>query len=307
MNVTFRQLRLFAALAQHRSISEVARQFHVTQPTVSMQLRELTDSIGLPLYEMTGKRLSLTAAGEELAQTARHIGQEWADFEQRVAAMKGLTQGRLQVAVVSTAKYFVPRMLGAFCRDYPEIDIALEVQNRDGVLQRLRDNLDDLVIMSTPPRDMDIVSQVFMPNPLVVTAPLSHPLVQQKAIPLAQLSGERFILRERGSGTRLACDQHFEKAGFAPLVRLELGSNEAIKQAVAGGMGLAVLSRHALGEHLVDEALAVLDVDSFPIQSSWYIVYLQGKRLSPLAQAFLQYLSAHASDWRQRQPALPVA
>jgi len=175
------------------------------------------------------------------------------------------------------------------------------------VLQRLRDNLDDLVIMSTPPRDMDIVSQVFMPNPLVVTAPLSHPLAQQKAIPLAQLSGERCILRERGSGTRLACDQHFEKAGFAPLVRLELGSNEAIKQAVAGGMGLAVLSRHALGEHLVDEALAVLDVDGFPIQSSWYIVYLQGKRLSPLAQAFLQYLSAHASDWRQRQPALPVA
>lgn len=296
MNVTFRQLRLFAELAEQLSISAVARNFHVTQPTVSMQMRELTDEIGLPLYEVIGKKISLTQAGEELAKTARALADEWASFGQRIDSLKGYRRGRLRVAVVSTAKYFIPRLLGKFCRDFPEIDIALEVQNRDGVLQRLRDNSDDIYIMSAPPKDIDVVQQVFLPNPLVVIAPLSHPLVNRKRIPLEKLSKERFILRESGSGTRLACDQHFSAQGFTPVVRLELGSNEAIKQAVAGEMGLAILSTHALGEHLVDQSLTVLNVSSFPVHSSWYIVYLKGKKLSPVASSFLEYLQSHAQD-----------
>ena len=296
MNVTFRQLRLFAELAEQLSISGVARSFHVTQPTVSMQMRELTEEIGLPLYEVIGKKIFLTQAGEELAKTARTLADEWSSFGQHIDSLKGYQRGRLRVAVVSTAKYFVPRLLGTFCRDFPEIDIALEVQNRDGVLQRLRDNRDDIYIMSAPPKDIDVVQQVFLPNPLVVIAPLSHPLAKRKRIALENLSQERFILREKGSGTRLACDQHFSAQGFTPLVRLELGSNEAIKQAVAGEMGLAILSAHALGEHLVDQSLTVLKVSSFPVHSSWYIVYLKGKRLSPVATSFLEYLQAHAQD-----------
>lgn len=296
MNVTFRQLRVFLALAELGSISAAARASHVTQPTVSMLLRELTETIGLPLYEVIGKKVYLTAAGEELARSARAMEDEWAGFCQRIDGMKGLDRGRLRVAVVSTAKYFVPRLLGDFCARHPDIDIALEVLNRDGVVQRLRENRDDLYIMSMPPPDLDLVTQDFLPNPLVVLASRQHALAGAGRMPLASLTDERFILREAGSGTRLACDAFFQQQGFRPRVRMELGSNEAIKQAVAGNMGLAVLSRHAIGEALTESGLAILDVEGFPIHASWYIVYPRGKRLSPSAAAFLQQLQRLAAQ-----------
>ncbi|MBC3935722.1 LysR family transcriptional regulator [Undibacterium sp. CY7W] len=296
MNVTFRQLKLFLALVELRSLTAVAHSMHVTQPTVSMQMRDLQDAVGLPLYEVIGKQLYITAAGEELAIAARAMTEEWSVFGQKIAAMQGLTQGRLRLAVVSTAKYFVPRMLGAFCREFPEIDIALEVQNRDGVLQRLRENRDDLTIMSMPPKDLDIEQEIFLPNPLRVIAAVSHPLAARKRLKLSDLAHERFILREKGSGTRLACDRYFSDQGFQARVRLELGSNEAIKQAVAAEMGIAVLSQHALGEHLVDESLLELPVAGFPIHSNWYIVYPKGKRLTPVAQKFLSYLQASTRE-----------
>lgn len=292
MNITFRQLRIFLSVAELGNITSAARANHVTQPTVSMQLRELTDAVGLPLYEMIGKRLCLTQAGEELASTARAMVGEWADFGERMDALKGFKRGRLRLAVVSTAKYFIPRILGSFCNSHPDVEIALEVLNRDGVLQRLRANQDDLYIMSMPPGDIDIEKQVFLSNPLVVVAPLSHPLAGQAGIALARLAQERFILREQGSGTRLGCDAHFAAHGFKPIVRLALGSNEAIKQSVAGGLGLAVLSTHSLGEHMGDDSLVTLDVAGFPILSNWYTVRLKGKRLSPTAQAFLAHLAA---------------
>lgn len=283
------------ALAEQGSISGAARACHVTQPSVSMQLKELADAVGLPLYEQIGKRLHLTQAGEALVQTARAMTEEWAGFEQQIAAMQGLTRGRLRLAVVSTAKYFVPRILGEFCARYPDIDIALEVLNRDGVVSRLRENRDDLYIMSMPPNDIDVERRAFLPNPLVVVAPRGHTLADSVNLELAALAGERFILRERGSGTRLACDAYFGAAGFVPNVRLELGSNEAIMQMVASGMGLAVLSRHALNGVTSHVALAELQVVGFPINSNWSILYPQGKRLSPIASVFLGYLEGAAS------------
>lgn len=297
MNATFRQLNLFLALVEHRSITAAARACHVTQPTVSMQLKELADAVGLPLYEQIGKRLYLTAAGEALADTARAMVGEWAAFEQRIDAMKGLTRGQLRVAVVSTAKYFVPRILGSFCTAHPDIDISLEIQNRDGVLGRLRENRDDLYIMSMPPDDKEVEQHAFLPNPLVVIALETHAMARRKNIDVAELAVERFILREQGSGTRLACDAHFARLGFEPQVRLELGSNEAIKQAVAGGLGLSVISRHALTPHLEDEQLVVLDVRGFPVLSNWWTVYPRGKRLSPLASVFLEHLESTAREW----------
>lgn len=297
MNVTFRQLRLLLALAEHRSVTAAARACHVTQPTVSMQLKDLADAVGLPLYEQIGKRLYLTAAGENLAQTARAMVDEWAAFEQRIDAMKGLTRGRLRLAVVSTAKYFVPRLLGSFCASHPDIDISLEVLNRDGVVARLRENLDDLYIMSMPPEHIELERHAFLPNPLVVIAAESHALAGKKAIALNALRDERFIMRERGSGTRLACDMHFALHGFTPRVRLELGSNEAIKQAVAGGMGLAIISRHALALHLGEDQLVALDVEGFPLLSNWWTLYPQGKRLSPVATVFLEHIERTAREW----------
>jgi DNA-binding transcriptional LysR family regulator len=295
MNATFRQLRLFLSFAKHMSVTAAARECHVTQPTASMQLKELTDGVGMPLYEQVGKQLYLTAAGEALATTARAMMDEWAAFEQHVDAIKGMTRGRLRLAVVSTAKYFVPRLLGTFCASYPDIDISLEVLNRDGVVRRLRDNLDDLYIMSMPPDDIELERRAFLANPLEVIAMESHPLAGREQIPLAELAPMRFILREKGSGTRLACDDFFSRVRFEPNVRMELGSNEAIKQAVAAGLGLAIISRHAMAAKLADEHLAVLSVEGFPLQSSWWTLYRKGKRLSPVATAFLHHLE-HAAQ-----------
>jgi LysR family transcriptional regulator, low CO2-responsive transcriptional regulator len=290
MNVTFRQLRLFLALADNESVSRAAQQCHVTQPTASMQLKEVSDSVGVPLYEVISRQVHLTDAGRDLARTARSIADEWAGFEQRMDATKGLTRGKLRVAVVSTAKYFVPRLLGSFCSRFPEIDISLEILNRDGVVQRLRDNRDDLYIMSRPPADIELDDQVFMPNPLVAIAALSHPLAARGNIQLEDLSKLRFILRERGSGTRMAIDAHFKRLKFKPDLRLELGSNEAIKEAVAGNLGISIISSHALHGHIAEHGVCVLDVAGFPIESNWHVVRQKGKQPSPIAKVFQAHL-----------------
>ena len=291
MHATLRQLRLFAALAEHGSVTAAAKACHVTQPTVSMQLKDLTEAVGLTLYERVENRIHLTQAGEDLLRTARSMSDEWAAFVQSVDAMKGLTRGRLRVALASTAKYFMPRILGQFCARHPDIEIALEVLNRDGVIARLRENRDDLHIMSIPPADIALERHPFLPNPLVVIAPASHPLAGRKRLPLARLAKERFILREPGSGTRLTCDAHFERAGFVPDLRLEIGSNEAIKEAVAAGMGIAIMSRHALAGKSAGPGLVILDVAGFPLHSNWWILYPRGKSLSPIATRFLDELS----------------
>ncbi|MFM7631916.1 MAG: LysR family transcriptional regulator [Betaproteobacteria bacterium] len=290
MNLTFRQLRLFLALADTGSVSAAARALHVTQPTASMQLKEITQSIGMPVYEVVGKRVFLTEAGRELAETARTIAGEWEALRQKFDAMRGLTRGRLRVALVNTAQYFMPRLLGGFCQQHPEIDISLQVLNRDGVVARLRDNLDDLYIMSMPPPDIELEDDVFMPNPLLLVAAAAHPLAKKRKLPLQKLGAERFILRESGSGTRMAAEQLFAGQSFRPSLRMELGSNEAIRQAVAAGLGVAVLSRHALEIGRSKDEVVALDVQGFPLHSQWHVVSPKGKRLSPIASVFRDHL-----------------
>ena len=292
MNVTFRQLKLFMALADTGSVSAAAQRMHVTQPTASMQLKDVADAVGLPLYDVISRKVHLTEAGEELARTARTMLDQWEAFEQRMAAFQGMARGRLRVAVVSTAKYFIPGLLGSFCDSHPEVDISLEVLNRDQVVTRLRANMDDLYVMSQPPDDMALEDDILMPNPLYLVAPASHPLAGQAAITLAQLASSRFVLRERGSGTRMATDRTFKQHGFAPANWLELGSNEAIRESVASKLGVAVLSSHALDSGMADARIAVLDVEGFPIQSQWHLVWLKGKQLSPLAGVFRAHVLA---------------
>lgn len=301
MNITFRQLRLVLALADTGSVSRAARECHVTQPTASMQLKAVSDSVGVPLYEVISRRVHLTDAGRDLARTARSIADDWAAFEQGIDATKALTRGKLRVAVVSTAKYFVPRLLGTFCAKYPEIDISLEVLNRDGVVQRLRDNQDDLYIMSMPPTDIDLEDQVFMPNPLVVIVANSHPLAPRRNLDLDDLGKLRFILRERGSGTRMAIDAHFKRLRFKPNLRLELGSNEAIKEAVAGDLGVSVVSSHALHGQAAEHGVSVLDVTGFPIESNWHVVRQKGKQLSPIAKVFQEHLLVQSGKWARQE------
>jgi DNA-binding transcriptional LysR family regulator len=290
MNVSFRQMRLFLALAETGSVTAAARWMHVTQPTASMQLREISEAVGLPLYELISRRVHLTDAGRELARTARAMVSEWDSFSQKVDALQGLTRGQLRLAVVSTAQYFIPRLLGSFCAAHPNIDVALQVLNRDGVLGRMRENQDDLYIMSRPPSDIELEDRVVISNPQKVIAPLKHKLATRRDIALHELREERFILREQGSGTRMATDSHFESARFTPTVRLELGSNEAIREAVAAGLGLSVLSAHALGQQPKQHGVTVLRVGGFPLPSQWHIVWPKGKRLSPVAQVFGQHL-----------------
>lgn len=286
MNITFRQLRLFLALAETGSVSAAARAMHVTQPTASMQLKEVTQAIGVPLYEVISKKVHLTDMGRELEQTAREMIQTWSLFEQGVDSVKGLTRGKLKVAVVSTAKYFMPRLIGSFCKKYPEIDVSLEILNRDGVVKRMRENLDDLYIMSQPPRDLDLNDEIFMSNPLVLIAAARSHLAKTAAVELESLAVQRFILREKGSGTRMGVDLFFKKNKFRPDVRMELGSNEAIREAVAGDLGVGIISRHALHGLKKEHGVVVVDVMGFPILSNWHIVHPASKRLTPIATAF---------------------
>ena len=198
---------------------------------------------------------------------------------------------------MSTAKYFVPRLLGSFCKLHPHIDISLEVLNRDHVITRLRANQDDLYVMSMPPSDLPLEDHILMPNPLVLIAPAGHPLAAKKRIKIDRLQAERFILREKGSGTRMATDAHLRQIGFAPSNVLELGSNEAIKESVEGQLGVSIVSRHALGAH--HEGLAVLNVQGFPVQSQWHLVWPKGKQLSPIAQVFKGHLMEEAAGWME--------
>lgn len=294
MHVTTRQLRMFLSLADTGSVSRAARACHVTQPTASGQLAEISRAVGVPLYEVVGRKVHLTDAGEDLARTAREMAEAWAAFAQRMDATRGLLRGRLRVSVVTTAKAFVPRLLGGFCNEHPEIEISLEILNRDGVVQRLRDNRDDLYVMSMPPRDVALDDRILMDNPLVVIAGPRHPMSARKRIPLADLQHERFILRERGSGTRMAVDAHFRRRRFRPDVRLELGSNEAIREAVGGGLGLGILSAHALKARDRPKDVRVLSVQGFPLSSKWHVVRPRGRHPSPVAAAFERHLFMNA-------------
>jgi DNA-binding transcriptional LysR family regulator len=287
---TLRQLEVFEAIARLGSFTRAAEELFLTQPTVSMQIKKLTEAVGLPLFEQVGKKIYLTDAGRELHKTSREIFERFTRFEMLVADMKGLKQGALRLAVVTTAKYFAPRLLGPFCQQYPGIEVSLKVSNRERILERLADNQDDLCILGQPPEELEAESEPFLENPLVVLAPANHPLAGKKKIPLARLAEEPFLLREPGSGTRMAVERLFATHRLKMKVRMELGSNEAIKQAIVGGLGVSVLSRHTLALDAPMGQLAILNVERFPIERHWYVAWPSGKQLTVVARTFLDYL-----------------
>lgn len=290
MNITFRQLRLFLALAEKGSVSAAAKAMHITQPTASMQLRQVAKSIGVPTHEADGRGVRLTEAGQKLASTARTIFGGWEEFEQELAASRGLKAGRLKIAVVSTAKYFMPQIVGSFCRVHPHVEVSLEILNRDGVVQRLRDGMDDLYIMSMPPPDMALEDEVILPNPIVVIASINDELCRARHLALRDLQERSLVLRESGSGTRMAADRYFRRQRFRPEVRFELGSNEAIKQIVSAGLGIGIISRHALQGSAGNLKIRELEVKGFPLPSAWHLVRPSTRRLSPVATAFRAHL-----------------
>lgn len=290
IHATLHQLKVFEATARHGSFTRAAEELYLTQPTVSIQVKQLTKSVGLPLFEQIGKRLYLTEAGKKLLATCQEIFQGLDQFEMSVADLKGMKQGQLKLAVITTAKYFVPRLLGPFCKRYPGIDISLKVTNHERLQESMAANEDELYIISQAPSQPDLTIHPFLENPLIVLAPANHPLAQKKNIPIELLNGESFIMREPGSGTRKAVEKIFSEHDVSVKVRLELGSNEAIKQAIAGGLGISVLSQHTIISEGNTSEFAMLDVQGFPIERDWYVGHLAGKQLSVVAETFLQYL-----------------
>ncbi|MEB3342895.1 LysR substrate-binding domain-containing protein [Okeania sp.] len=293
IQATLHQLRVFRTVASYGSFTKAAEELFITQPTVSSQMKQLTQTVGMPLFEQIGKQLYLTDIGQELLATCQEVFGQLDRFEMLVADSKGTKQGKLSLAVVTTAKYFVPRILGYFCQKYPKIDVALEVTNHQQIARRMLENQDDLYIMSQPPEDIPLCREPIMDNPLVLVANKNHPLAKQKNIPIKRLINEAFIMREQGSGTRKAVQQLFAKHKISVNVRLELNCNEAIKQAIAGGLGISVLSEHTLYSQGSELELTTLEVKGFPIQRQWYISYLDGKQLSVIAQAFLEYIQEY--------------
>jgi DNA-binding transcriptional LysR family regulator len=300
-HATLRQLQVFEAIVRLGSFTRAAEELFLTQPTVSMQIKKLAESVGLPLFEHVGRSVRPTEAGLELYDACRRIFETLANLEMKMADLKGIKQGRLRLGVVTTAKYFAPEVLGQFCQLYPGIEVALKVSNRERIIERINANEDDLYIMGQAPSDqLEIESFRFAPNPLVIMAPRDHPLVGKKNIPLKRIAEEPLILREPGSGIRDAALKRFEEQGLQPNMRMELGSNEAIKHGIVGGLGLSVLSLHTLTLEGPDGPVAILDVEGFPIMRQWYIVYPKGKELSLVAQAFLEFALETEPAMRQR-------
>jgi DNA-binding transcriptional LysR family regulator len=290
MNVTFRQLKIFEAVARHLSYTRAAQELFLTQPAVSMQIKQLEESASLPLFEQIGKKIYLTEAGRELHHYCRSINQQLSELESVLGELKGLKRGRLSISVASTANYFAPQLLAQFRQRYANVALSLDVTNRESLLQQLANNEVDMVIMGQPPAGLELVAESFAENPLVVIASPTHPLAKTKNIPLNRLQKETFLVREQGSGTRIAMERFFAQKGIELTTGTEMSSNEAIKQAVQAEMGLGIVSLHTVGLELATKKLQVLSVESFPILRHWYVVHRKDKRLSAIAEAFKAFL-----------------
>jgi DNA-binding transcriptional LysR family regulator len=294
MHLTIRQLQVFEAAARLGGYTRAAVALHLSQPAVSMQIRQLEEQAGMPLFEQIGKKIHLTDAGRALYKHAQIILAQVLETQLTMEELRGVQRGELNITVASTANYFAPGLIAAFCRRYPKVKITLDVSNREQILTLLQDSDKDLAIMGRPPEDANLVAHPFMANPLVVIATPSHPLAQQQAISLKRLAQEPFIAREPGSGTRMAAERFFAAAGVELRAAMEMSSNEAIKQAVQAGLGLSILSIHTLEMELSLGRLALLDVEGFPLVRHWYAVHRQGKRFSAIAQAFLDFVMNEA-------------
>jgi DNA-binding transcriptional LysR family regulator len=289
-HATLRQLRVFSTVARTLSFSAAARELHLTQPAVSIQVKQLEGHAGLPLFEQIGKKVFLTEAGRELARYAAGVTDLLREAEDTLAALRGVRGGVLKIGVVSTAKYFAPTLLAEFTRAHPDVRIKLAVSNREDVVASLASNEVDVAIMGRPPRELATADEPFASHPHAIIAAPDHPLAAKRRIPLARLAGEHFLIREPGSGTRGSMERVFADHGLAIAASMEMSSNETIKQAVMAGMGISFLSLHTVGLELEAKRLVILDVAGLPVVRQWHVIHLRDKRLSPAARLFRDFL-----------------
>jgi DNA-binding transcriptional LysR family regulator len=287
---TFRQLEILLAVYQTGSITGASKKLFLTQPTVSMQLKKLSDAVGSPIYDLVGRKLIFTQTGLEVISSARETLDCIERLEMKLADFQGLKTGTLRLAVVTTAKYFIPHLLGDFLQHYPDIDIDFKVGNRQQIIDRLATGEDDFYVFSHPPKNWDLHLHEFLPNPLIAIAQQNHPLADKKSIPLSTFADQPFLIRETGSGTRYSVERHFAELGIQPNVRMTVESNEAIKHSVMSGLGVSILSSHTLAFG-GSSGLAKLDVQDLPIMTKWYLANLKAKKLSVAAHTFLEYVT----------------
>jgi len=294
MHLTLQQLRLFHSVVRNGSYTRAAEEMHLTQPAVSIQIKRLEDQAGTPLLEQVGKKIFPTTAGKTVFAAASDVLARLAELDNEIEILKGEVRGPLQISVVTTGKYFMPHLLGRFLQQHPGVEPHLKFTNRARVMERLLANEDDFVVMGQVPDDDRLVSYPFLENILGFVAPPDHPLAGRKGLSLEEVIRERFIARETGSGTRQAIERVLNEQGLVVEPYMELGSSEAIKQAVLAGIGIAVISLHSVRLEQTAGKLAVLDVEGFPIRRRWYAVHQKGKRLSLVAQTFLDFILAES-------------
>lgn len=292
---TIRQLDTFLEVARALSVSRAAEKLHVTQPAVSTQMRALEDAIGLPLFEQIGRKIRLTDAGQDFQRYAIAAIAQLKELDDAMSDRLGLKKGRIELAIVSTAKYFVPMLLTVFRKKFPEIEVALQIHNRESIMNLLARNEVDLVIMGRALDTIDCSATVFATNPMGIVSAPEHPLSRRRQAPLSILKDQEFVVRESGSGTRQAMERLFAEHNISPPIVMEMPSNETIKQAVMAGMGLSFLSLRTVRHELNSGHLALLDIDCLPMVRQWHVTHLQSKRLSPAALAFKSFLIEEAA------------
>lgn len=290
LHITMRQLQVFESVARHLSFTRAAEELHLTQPAVSMQVKQLESMVELPLFEQMGKKVHLTEAGQTMVRHSRTMMSHLSDIERDINSLKGIEGGHLKICIASTVNYFATRLLSRFCDRYRNVQISLDVINREELIRRLEANEPDLVLMGQPPEGLDVEATPFKENPLILIGNPQHPLAKEKKIDIARLSDETFVMREPGSGTRSAMMRLFDAHGVTPKQGIQLSSNETIKQSVEAGLGLAVVSTHTVELELGAGRLVSLDVEHFPILRQWYVCYRRGKRLTTTASVFLDFV-----------------
>ena len=291
---TLPQLHLFEATARLGSLSHAARELHMAQPTASVQIKKLSATIGVPLFEQVGRRLYLTDAGRRLCESCQEVFDAFTKLEESLIGMRALESGRLRLAVSTTGTCFAPRLLAGYVGLHPGVETSMQAHNRQTLVRRLANNEDDLYLFADAPEMEDVVAQELLPNPLVVLARDDHPLAGEKHITFERLAREPFLLREEGSGTRRITMRLFAARGLVPQVRMELGTNEAIKEAILAGLGVTVTSRYTFGLDPESSRYASLDVEGFPLANHWYIAYPAGKQLTAVARGFLDFARTEA-------------
>lgn len=291
------QLSVFEAVARLQSFTRASEALHLSQPTISTQIKKLSETVDAILFEQIGKKIYLTPAGECLNRGCQEIFKQLSKMEDELANLRSLESGKLRLAVSGTGKYFVLKLIAKFVEKYPNAEIQLQAHNRQNLIKRLDSNEDDLYLFSNPPSDIELVRQAVLVNPMCVLARHDHHLASKKSIAFGELKTELFIMREPGSGTRMISEEVFEKYGVDPKVRIELSTNEAIKQAILAGLGISILSRYIIGLDAHTQDIIELDITDLPILREWQFVYPMGKVLPPIATAFLEFCRQEAPQF----------